>query len=134
MSEILDKHFGISAKALNIWAQRSELLANNIANADTPDFKARDIDFQTVLQNQTNTMQQVFVKSTHRNHFGFSENSSQVTAQTKYRVPLQPSLDGNTVDSQVEHSLFAENAVRYQISLQFLNSKISGLVRTLREE
>lgn len=133
MSATLDKFFGINAKALNVLSQRSELLANNIANVDTPNYKARDVDFSEILRSSVSkSNKSVSLQATHDKHFGFGEKNT--IAETKYRVPLQPSLDGNTVDSQVEHGLFAENAVRYQISLQFLSNKIKGLVKTLREE
>ena len=136
MSNVLDNYFGIHAKALQLWTQRSELLAANMANVDTPNYKAVDMDFQQVLQQAgeraENGPHDVHLIKTQQGHIGFGQDN--VNTSTKYRVPLQPSLDGNTVDSHVEHGLFAENAIRHQISMHFLSSKITGLVRTLREE
>ena len=132
MAGVIDNYFGIHARALQVSSKRAELLAANIAHADTPYYKARDIDFRSVLSS-AKASGSVQLAKTDKRHIGpDSEDIPQ--AQVKYRVPLQPSLDGNTVESQVEHGLFAENAIRHQASLQFLGNKINGLIRTLREE
>ncbi len=133
MSAVLDGFFGIHAHALNIWSKRTEYLAANIANADTPNYKAKDVDFQTLLENQADSESTVFMNGTQEGHIAM-QNGKELFLATGYRAPLQSSLDGNTVDSQIEHSMFAENALRHQISMHFLSSRISGLVRTLREE
>ena len=134
MSNVVDNYFGVHAQALNVWSRRAELLASNIANADTPHYKAKDIDFKNILGDvRTQRSFPVQLTGTNKNHIAASGNS-ELSVLTKYRIPLQPSLDGNTVDSQVEHSLFAENAVRHQVSLQLLGNRINSLVRTLREE
>lgn len=125
-----DSALGVHQKALAIRAQRTELLASNIANADTPGFKARDIDFKSALENvqaqTTGTM-----KRTHANHIQASSTS---ISETLYRVPNQPSLDGNTVDEQLEKSAFAENALRYQASLDFLGRKFKGMIAAIKGE
>ena len=134
MAGVVDNYFGVHAKALHVWSRRAELLASNIAHADTPHYKAKDIEFTNLLKtaNRQST-HSVQLQGTNEGHIA-ENNTGDLTAATKYRIPLQPSLDGNTVDSQIEHSLFAENAVRHQISLQLLGNRINSLVRTLREE
>lgn len=126
-----DKLFGIHAQALNLRAQRTELLAANLANADTPGFKSRDVDFRSVLGAQDRG---VGLARTHAGHVARGGVGGFDDVTLKYRIPQQPSLDGNTVDEQVEKSEFAANAVRYMASLQFLEKRVSGLIRTLREE
>ena len=108
--------FGIHGAALEVRAQRMGVLASNIANASTPGFKARDVDFRQALASATTT----------------SDLDGTVTAATKYRVPNQPSLDGNTVELSQEQTAFAENAVQYQTTLSFLNGRIGQLTRALR--
>ena len=131
MHNSLDSVFGIHAKALALRAQRSEVLASNLANADTPNYKAKDIDFSAAL-NKAQHQQATSLSTTHGNHRGSGDFSTPV--RTLYRTPNQPSLDGNTVDSQVEQANFAENAVRYQVSLRFLSGKIQGLMTAIRGE
>ena len=126
-----DKLFGIHAQALNLRARRTELLAANLANADTPGFKARDVDFASVLGAQVPAGAAQLAR-THAGHVTRAGAFDDLTL--KYRIPQQPSLDGNTVDEQVEKSEFAANAVRYMASLQFLEKRVAGLIRTLREE
>ncbi len=132
---VLDNHFGISAQSVLARSKRAEVLASNIINADTPNYKAKDLDFNAILNANSNvgSVNPVAIKASHANHIsnGATENYS---LQTKYRVPEHASLDGNTVDSHVEKGKFAENAVRYQISLSMLNNKIQGLISTLKGE
>lgn len=112
--------FGVHAAALEVRAQRMNVLASNIANASTPGFKARDIDFNQALAS--------------------AEGSNGLNATgdfggaLKYRNPLNPSLDGNTVELSTEQTAFAENAVAYQTTLAFLNGRIGQLTRALRGE
>jgi flagellar basal-body rod protein FlgB len=113
-----------------IRGRRAEILANNLANADTPNFKARDIDFASVLADVEGSS--VRLRTTHAGHLGGAANVDQ--GELKYRYPLQPSMDGNTVDTQIEQAAFVRNAMEYQASLQFVNSKISGLIKALRGE
>lgn len=126
-----DSALGIHIKALNLRAQRTELLASNIANTDTPGFKARDIDFRAVLSKAGSRLQPG-LQRTHTDHRPLSGGS--LSATTLYRVPSQSSLDGNTVDAQLEKSAFAENAVRHQASLTFLDHKFKGLIEALKGE
>jgi len=126
-----DSALGNHDKALLVRSRRAELLASNIANGDTPGYKARDIDFKSAFANIRARVDQG-LKLTHRNHI---QLSSQIAgADVLYRIPNQSSLDGNTVDSQLEKSAFAENALRYQASLTFLDRKFKGLIAALKGE
>jgi len=125
-----DSALGIHTQALSLRSRSAEMLASNIANADTPGFKARDIDFKSVLEAAGS--QNTSLRTTHANHI--STNSSVKNAEALYRVPNQASLDGNTVDSQLEKGAFAENALRYQASLSFVDGKLKGIMSALRGE
>ena len=131
---LLDNYFGLNAQSVLVRSKRAEILASNIINADTPNYKAKDLDFDELLKtnNHENSITTVSANTTHKSHI--DTNSSSLFLHTKYRNPEHASLDGNTVDSHVEKSKFAENAVRYQISLTMLNNKIQGLINTLRGE
>ncbi len=124
-----DRVFGVHAPALQLRAQRAEMLASNLANADTPGFKARDIDFSRALEQAKVGTE---LQATRPGHISGTHTTGR--AETLYRVPSQPSLDGNTVDTQVEQSRFAENAMRYQATLRFLNGKIDGIQKALKGE
>ena len=126
-----DSAFGIHETALSVRGHRSGLLAANLANADTPKFKARDIDFQSELRRATQASDASQPRSTHPRHLGVQSSSG---FSQLYRVPIQPSLDGNTVDGHVEQALFLDNALRYQASLQFLSGRIKGLLTAIRGE
>lgn len=127
----MDNLFGIHATALKLRANRAELLASNIANTDTPNYKARDIDFKQTLQLAANNSSEM--RMTNSRHLD-SAGMSKMGAQIMYRNPIQPSLDGNTVDLQTERSEFMENSLMYQASLRFLNGRISGLMTAIRGE
>ena len=120
------KNFDLNARSLSIANQRLEVLADNVANADTPGYKARDIDFRTAMQN-AGSGGDVGLKATSKGHIQLDGAAGPNTATPMYRVPDQPSLDGNTVDSQRENAAFAETSVRYQASLTFLSSQIRSL-------
>ena len=130
----LDNYFGLNAQSVLARSKRAEILASNIINADTPNYKAKDLDFSSILNASKNTMMNpVSIRASHNNHITNGSSDSFIT-QTKYRIPEHASLDGNTVDSHVEKSKFAENSVRYQISLSMLNNKIQGLINNLKGE
>jgi flagellar basal-body rod protein FlgB len=112
-----DSLFGVHGAALEVRSQRMGLLASNIANASTPGFKARDIDFHTALA----AVEQ-------------GQSEAGFASAVKYRVPSQPSLDGNTVELSSEQTAFAENAVAYQTTLSFLNGRIGQITRALKGE
>ena len=113
-----DPLFGISGDALKLRSQRMSLLASNIANAATPNYKARDFDFQKALASAQS-----------------GQSLDQAANQAAgYRVPLETSLDGNTVELSTEQTLFAENAVQYKTTLSFLQGRISTVMTALRGE
>lgn len=114
-----DSLFGVHGAALEVRAQRMNVLASNIANASTPNFKAKDIDFTKALASAESS-----------GEFG----TSGIAQAMLYRVPDQPSMDGNTVELSKEQTAFAENAVQYQTTLSFLNGRINQLTRALRGE
>ncbi len=123
--------FGIHQHTLGIRARRSEVLAGNIANADTPGYKARDIDFKAALQNAT-SRSGVFLSRTNESH-KFAQSFSMAQSGELYRTGNQPDTgDGNTVDTEVERNLFMKNSIEYQASLDFLNSKISSLRQAIK--
>jgi flagellar basal-body rod protein FlgB len=133
MSISFDSALGIHEKALGFRAQRAEVLANNMANADTPHYKARDLDFASVLAEQSAKTQRgpVGLNRTDSRHIA-AEGISMGDASLAYRTPMHASIDQNTVDLQIEQSNYAENAVNFQASFTFLNSKFKGLVSALR--
>ncbi|UTW07284.1 flagellar basal body rod protein FlgB [Pseudomonas benzenivorans] len=133
MSISFDRALGIHEQALGFRGQRAEVLANNMANADTPNYKARDLDFASVLAEQSAKTQRdaVGLKRTDSRHIA-AEGMAIGGAELAYRTPFQASIDQNTVDLQVEQSNYAENAVNFQASFTFLNSKFKGLVSALR--
>ncbi len=124
---------GIHEQALMVRERRAEVLANNLANVDTPNFKSRDIDFKAVLQNALgDNIGQLSLTATRGNHIGAGQGMRGM--QLMYRQPLQPSIDGNTVDEQLEMANFAKNSLDYQASLTFLKGKFSGLKQAIRGE
>jgi flagellar basal-body rod protein FlgB len=132
MNNLLDKALGLHPHAVNIGAKRLETLAANMANADTPGYKARDIDFRSALAAVSGDNNSVVMRASHQSHFNAA--GQDLAMQTKYRTPNHPSLDGNTVDGQLEQAAFADAAVRYQASLDFLTGRIEGLRKALRGE
>lgn len=127
----MDKLFGIHADALRLRSQRAELLAANIANAETPHYKARDINFHEVLQRTTKGYADLRVTNVRHMHGGSGMRPSE---KLQYRIPAQPNIDGNTVDMQMERSEFMQNSIRYQASLRFLNGRIGGLLTAIKGE
>lgn len=121
--------FAQHEQALKFRELRSQVLSSNIANADTPHYKARDVEFSSALKNAQST-QLSLTRTSHLHRPASGANSA--GAAIKYRVPTQPSLDGNTVQTDVEQAAFAENAVQYRTSLSFLDGKIRGLRYALK--
>ncbi|MDY7560780.1 flagellar basal body rod protein FlgB [Pseudomonas sp. 10B1] len=135
MSISFDKALGIHEQALAFRAQRAEVLANNIANADTPNYKARDLDFAAVLAAQADKSKNgTFAMNTTNAAHIEAGGTGGMDATLLYRTPSQPSLDQNTVDGQVEQANYAQNSVGFQASFTFLNSKFKGLMSALRGE
>jgi flagellar basal-body rod protein FlgB len=123
-----DQMFGIHEQALLYRAARAEVLADNLANADTPNFKARDLEFKDVFDA---TRQGLAV--TAPGHIG-GTGAAGFDAKLQYREPLQASLDQNTVDAQAEHARFLQNSIQYEASLRFLQGRINSLMTALRRE
>ncbi|MAZ06510.1 flagellar basal body rod protein FlgB [uncultured Marinobacter sp.] len=132
MAITFDKALGIHQYAVETRVRRAEVLANNLANADTPGFKARDVDFQAMMQKAQESVSGFRMAKTNEAHMDTSRSASE--SDLLYRVPYQPSVDGNTVDAQQEQSRFMRNAMDFQASFQFLNSKFSGLTKALKGE
>ena len=130
----IDSAFGIHAQAMQLRSRRAELLAANLANADTPNYKARDVDFKAVLQEAAGAQSGGQLRVTHDRHMAHPRPEGPADGSVAYRVPEQPSLDGNTVDPQVEKAAFLQNAVSYQASLRFLDGRVRGLLGALRGE
>ncbi|MBD1550653.1 flagellar basal body rod protein FlgB [Pseudomonas typographi] len=131
-----DQALGMHEQALDFRAKRAEVLANNISNADTPNYKARDLDFSSVLaaQAQKTAGDSFSLERTNTRHIAAEGFDDSADSTLKYRVPTQPSLDQNTVDAQIENSNYAQNAVDFQASFTLLNSKFKGLVTAIRGE
>lgn len=108
-----DRALGVHPAALQLRLARAELLSANLANVDTPNFQAKDIDFAAEMQRSLN------------------KQSMNQAVTVKYRVPLQPSTDGNTVSLNVEQAEFSKNQLDYQTSLQFLNAKLRGMKQAI---
>jgi len=125
----IQDHINVHSEALGLRAKRNEILASNIANAATPNFKAKDLDFKEVFDakmgfgkvNTSNSRHLEVLTVENQDGIGFRQN-------------ITPSMDGNTVELHVEQMQFSENVIRYQTSLEFLNRKISGLMAAIKGE
>jgi flagellar basal-body rod protein FlgB len=120
---------GVHSDAMLLRGKRAEILANNLANSDTPGFKARDINFQAMLAKETQTG--LAMSSTNSAHLSLRSSKS---SELFFRNPSQPSIDGNTVDTQIEQTIFSRNAMDYNSSFEFLNGKFKGLKSAIRGE
>jgi len=128
MAISFEKALGVHPQALAVRAQRAEVIASNIANADTPGYKARDMDFQKAFA-QATQKQQSGMTRTHDKHFDIR---TELNNSVQYRMPNQADTgDGNTVDAQVERNLYLENSMQYQASIQFLSGRIKGLKKAI---
>lgn len=126
-----DALFGVHAQALGLWQSRAEVISSNLANADTPGFLARDLDFRKVMAAATNASEgnTLQMTATDAGHIGGNPAVDMADAnKLAYRTETQPTMDGNTVDTQVEQAQFAANAIHYQASLGFIN----GSIHTMR--
>ena len=125
----IKQYLDIHSQALSLRNKKNEIIASNIANAATPNYKARDLDFNMEMSRHLKTGKLIITDDKHIplmrpvSHKGVS-----------FREPLQQSLDGNTVELAVEQMEFSENSIRYSTTLSFLNSKISGLMSAIRGE
>ena len=125
----IKKQLTFFGSALNIRNKRNDIIASNIANAATPNYKARDINFLDEFKKVTNTGE---IKTTHSNHI--PTKNYNISGKAFYRDPVIASLDGNTVELSVEQIQFAENTMKYQTTLKFLNGKITKMISAIRGE
>ena len=125
----ITEHLSFHAASLGLRSRRNEILASNIANAATPHFKARDISFEEEIRKQERIGP---LQTSNERHYALASIST--GEETLYRQPMNPSLDGNTVEMAVEQIEFSENVVRYQTSLTFLNNRITGLLSAIKGE
>lgn len=137
MIDQLDAAFNFHQQALSLRHERQQVLASNIANADTPGYKARDMDFTSALeramQQGSGSGEGLALEQTSVRHLA-GQGSALPGGELEYRVPDQPSLDGNTVDMDRERAQFADNSVRYQAALTFIGRRIQGLKSAMQPE
>lgn len=135
MAISFDKAIGLHDDAMLLRARRAEVLSNNIANADTPNYKARDLDFQAVLQDELKNGIQKPLELTRTDGahvYGIAEPA--YISDLMYRIPHQASVDGNTVEVQEEMGRYTKNAMDYQASFGFLDRKFKGLNTAIKGE
>ena len=125
--EVLNEIFGVHEKAMGLRQRRLALLGQNIANADTPHYKAKDIDFKKIMAKETD----LSIKLSQSGHMN---GTSSRQAGLVYRTPNNPSADGNTVELNYEQAQFGKESARYSATLQFLENRIGGIRRALRGE
>lgn len=130
----IDKVLGIHQQAMLVRGQRAEILAGNLANVDTPNYKARDINFRQILSHAVQEAAASRLRTTHPRHISGMLQASGNNFELLYREPLQPAVDGNTVDGQVEKAEFTRNAMQYQASLQLLTGRIKSILTAIRGE
>lgn len=131
MVNALNADFGFYEKALNLRAYRQQLLASNIANADTPNYKAVDIDFAKALQGAQAAQGTLPLETTESGHLP-GRPGNPFDARVLYRAAVQPSIDGNTVDTDVEMAQFSDNAIHYQAALTFLSGRIKTMMSAIQ--
>ena len=132
MSSRLDEAMRFHQTALNTRAYRQQVIASNIANADTPNYKARDVDFREALKGaMAGKSGNLALNATSARHLA-DAGASPLEANLKFRNDQQGAVDGNTVNMDVERSAFAENAVQYQASVTFINGLITGMQRAIQ--
>jgi flagellar basal-body rod protein FlgB len=132
----LDEYLRFNETALSLRAQRQQLLASNIANADTPNYKARDIDFNKALQSalsQNDPARQPGLVKTAAAHLSGTASDNTIGGQPLlYRTVQQGSVDGNTVDMDVERNQFTDNAIRYEAGLTMISTQIKNLLAAIQ--
>ncbi len=125
-----DDIFGLSEKALKLSEDRAVLLTNNIVNGSTPHYKAKDIDFHKLVKQAAGDSDALAVTQT-----GHLRPTNEMNGEpTMYRIPMQASKDGNTVDEEIERKSFLENALNYQVNLTFIKNKSDQLMKAIKGE
>ena len=128
-----DKVLGPHENALNMQSHRAQILGSNLANADTPGYKAKDIDFKSALAAASDSsIPSAPMRITNTKHI--EPEGYVFGAEMMYRIPMQASLDGNSVESQVEMAEFSENAMRYMMSLRIVNGRLNSILTAFRGE
>jgi flagellar basal-body rod protein FlgB len=131
----IDRLFGLHQAALSVRGRRAQVLASNIANADTPGYQARDIDFKAALGAALGVSPapaHVLVRTSARHLPGNAIGGSAASPALVYRTVSQPSIDNNTVDINIERAQFADNSMRYEASLTFINAKVKAMLAALQ--
>lgn len=133
MRALIDRDTSFQQNALNVQSYRQEILASNIANADTPHYKAKDIDFRSALRGVLDRQQfgPLPMRRTSSRHLAGEFEPAGLEAYTGYRNEWQASIDGNTVEMDAERAAFAENSIHYQASVRFINSLLQGMGRAI---
>ena len=132
MAISLDNVLGLHENAMNLQGRRAQLLAQNLANSDTPGYKAKDIDFDAALKSASKDNFKAPLKATQAGHIqpkGFF-----MGAEELYRQPMQDSLDGNTVEPHVEMAQFTDNSMHYLMTLRIISGRVNGMLSALRGE
>lgn len=132
MAISLNNMFGIHESAMNLQSRRAQMLAQNLANSDTPGYKAKDIDFESAMKSVSKGTAGAPLKTTSAKHIqptGFF-----MGVEEMYREPTQPSLDGNTVEPHVEMAEFTDNSMRYLMTLRIMSGRVKGMMSALRGE
>lgn len=135
MAISIDNVFGVHEKAMHLQGRRTQLLAQNLANSDTPGYKAKDIDFKSAMKSASNDKMKTPLTATQSGHIqpkGFF--MGMMDAEELYRQPMQSSLDGNTVEPHVEMAQFTENSMRYLMTLRFMSGRINNMLSAIRGE
>jgi flagellar basal-body rod protein FlgB len=129
MAISLDKLVGVHHQALQVRTQRMEVISGNLANANTPGYKARDIDFNKAMKSAQTSQASSNMVKTHDQHMS---GGSRINAELDFRIPTQPDTgDGNNVDVQVERNAFLESGMRYQAGLTLLDGKFKSMKKAL---
>lgn len=126
----MDKLFGLSEQGLKLTEDRAVMITNNLANSSTPNYKAKDIDFTKIMQDVNRHSSQLDKTST-RHLSGLNTVDG---VQTMYRIPMQASMDGNTVDPEIERKNFLQNSIRYQVSLTFIQNRTEEIMKAIKGE
>ncbi len=134
MTISFENALGTYEVALKLRSDRASVLSSNLANADTPNYKARDFNFHQALKSQTDNMSdRVNLTKTSNGHMNFS-SAERGLADRLYRIPNQPAIDGNTVEEQVEHAEFMKNSLEFQTAFTMLNGRFKGLTKAITGE
>ena len=132
MLEQLTSRLGTLSSALQLRAARQQILASNIANVDTPGYQARDIDFNAALTNAMQARHMPGLTHTSQGHLTITSTDGMIGNPLAYTVQTQPSLDGNSVDLDQQRANFADNTIRYESTLRFINGHVSTMLSAIK--